>query len=335
MIATRSLQEMLRTAVSRATTDNRYAVAAGLPSPISPMEDPPLDYVVKAATRATEDVCRLLARRVDTAASTWPMPEFAVTMARSRNQPTYIRSHHDQAQQERGKVVTFVPGAARPAGGEITGSPLLHPETSAGAGGDDGGNKEAVRDKFLGLIEASGGLPIDWAPPQNAAIKPDAAAILRAAALPPIPVEIAQAFSPEALAGADGSRPLGAKVAWSRVEQLEAYLGESLVAEGLRYRLAEALAGGAMMRGSPPPWRTLVRDAVMRKVASAGRGNGGLFDRGGGGRGGGESRPLVVHFVAASGQERLESGKDDLIVPRLLEAEQYLGVSVFDRTRLS
>ena len=105
------------------------------------------------------------------------------------------------------------------------------------------------------------------------------------------------------------------------MRQLEAYLGGALLPGDLRYRLADALAGGVLMRGPPPPWRTLVRDAVARKIMLAGgkRGRGG--DRGTGGR------PLVVHFVAASGQERLKSARDGVAVPGLLEADNFRAVS--------
>lgn len=291
---------MLNTAVSRATTADRYADAVGLTLPASRYEDPPLSAVVGAATRAMEHVRRLLARRSDA----WPMPEFAILTRRGQ-------SGNVSEQQE--VEFAFVPGAARPAGGEIAGSPLLTPESA---------NVEAIdqRAGLRGFVEAFGGLPLDWAArrsswsPRSAEHSVTVADVLQAATMPPVPPELAEAFSSNVLAGKEGSRPLGPEGAWTRVEQLDTYLGKGLMAEELRYRLAEALAGGVMMRGSPPPWRTLVRDAAARRVAQA-------WERGGG------ERPLVVHFVAAFGQERLERN-GDLVVLYLLEAEDFRVVSV-------
>lgn len=288
---------MLNTAVSRATTDNRYADAVGLALPASRHEDPPLHAVVRAATLATEHVCRLLARR----STAWPISEFA-TVARSVDR-------HQQAE------LAYVPGAARAAGGEIAGSPLLAPE--------DGG---AARARLQGAVGASSGLPVDWATalpsfglpnPANPGAAAEADVVLRAATLPAVPRKLAEAFSPKVLAGREGSCSLGPQEAWRRVEELEAYLGRGLIAEDLRYRLAEALAGGGMMRGSPPPWRTLVRDAVAKRMMLAGGGDGVA----------GGWQPLVVHFIAALGQDRLERGGGDLTSLRLLEAENVHAVS--------
>lgn len=292
-MATRCLQQMLNTSVSRATTDDRYADAVGLTLPVSRYEDPPLHAVVGAATRATEHVCRLLARR----SGAWPIPEFAVG-ARTADR-------HQLAE------VVYVPGAARAAGGEITVSPFVTPESAA----DVKTNKARLRR----AAEASGGLPVDWATilpsfglpsPENACVAAEADIILRAASLPAVPAKVAEAFRPTVLAGKEGSRAMGPEEAWMRVEELEAYLGRGLMAEELRYRLAEALAGGVMLKGSPPPWRTLVRDAVARRVAVAGDLDGAV----------GRRWPVVVHFIAAYGQERL------VAVPGLLEAEKFSAV---------
>lgn len=281
---------MLNTSVSRATTDDRYADVVGLTLPVSRYEDPALDAVVRAATRATQHVCRLLARR----SGAWPIPEFAVEAR--------LTDRHQQAE------VVYVPGAARAAGGEITVSPFLTPESAA----DVEANKARVR----GVVEASGGLPVDWATmlpslglpsPENACVATEADIVLRAASLPAVPAKVAEAFHPTALAGKEGSRAMGPEEAWKRVEELDTYLGKGLIAEELRYRLAEALAGGVMMKGSPPPWRTLVRDAVARRVAVAGRLDGSM----------GKRRPVVVHFIAAYGQERL------VAMPGLLEADKF------------
>lgn len=306
MIATRSLQEMLSVAVSRATTDDRYADAAGLALPRSPYESPPLGAVVGAATRATQHVYGLLARRC----STWPIAEFSI--------PMKPRGQSSSTDEEQRMEVTFVPGAARPAGGEISGSPLFTLESA-----DDGASD--ARASLRSLIEASGGLPLDW---ETALLSPkslenlqtagDSAAayfLLRAATLPTVTPELATTFSPNALAGGESSRPLGPKGAWAKVEQLEAYLGKGLIPEDLRSRLAEALASGTMMRGPPPPWRTLVRDAVAKRVALAQRG-------------GVRGRPLVVHFVAAFGQERLNTRESCVVTPSLLEAKKFRTVSV-------
>lgn len=308
MIATRSLQEMLHTAVSRATTVDRYASGVGLTLPASRYEDPPLPAVVGAAARATEYVSGLLARK----GGGWPMREFVIGIA--------TRDPSGTADGQEPTGVAFVPGAARPAAGEVAESPLFAPD------GVDVETNE-VNARLRGAVQASGGLPLDWAVtlhssrlPEGA--RPTAAAaavdLLRAGTLPPVSPDLAEAFSPSALAGREGSRPLGIERAWARVEQLEAYLGLELVARDLRNRLAEALAGGVMMRGSPPPWRTLVRDAVARRVELAGNAKG---------HQGGSWRPLVVHFVAACGQERVESGRSDLIEPGLLEAEDFRTVS--------
>lgn len=308
LVATRCLRQMLSTAVSRATTDDRYADAVGLAlPPPSRHEDPPLHAVVRAANRATEHVCHLLARK----SGAWPISEFAATVARS-------------AGRHRNAEVAFVPGAARAAGGEIVGSPLL---ASEGGGGGGGGasveDDAAARARLHSALGASGGLPVDWAttlpsfglpshPAKSGTAAAEADAVVRAAALPAVPPELAEAFDPDVLAGGQGARPLGPQEAWRRVEELETYLGKGLIAEDLRYRLAEALAGGGMMRGSPPPWRTLVRDAIARRVALAGGGDG--------------RQPLVVHFIAAFGQDRLEGGGGDLVATGLLEAENFRAV---------
>lgn len=306
LIATRSLQQMLNTAVSRATTDDRYADAVGLSLPECRYEDPPLHAVVAAAAHATRHVCGLLARRSDA----WPMREFAIrtgAVALSGNSPGAPHAAE----------MAYVPGAARPASGEIAVSPLLPPE--------------GVIARLRRSAQESGGLALNWASilPQSrlptctnpAAATADAAkvtALVEAATLPPVPVELAEAFDPDALAGKGGSRSLGREGACARVQQLEAYLGGTPLPGDLRYRLADALAGGVMMRGSPPPWRTLVRDAVARNIVLAG---------GEGGAGGTGGRPVVVHFVAASGQDRLKTARDGLAVPGLLEAENFRAVS--------
>lgn len=311
-MATRCLRQMLNTAVSRATTDNRYADAVDLALPASRYEDLPLHAVVRAATRATEHVCRLLARR----SNAWPISEFA-TVARSVN-----RYRRQQAE------VAYVPGAARAAGGEIAGSPLLAPEGGGGAGASVEGDG-AARSRLQGAVGARGGLPVGWAtalpsfgfpnPANPGSVAAEADVVLRAATLPAVPRKLAEAFSPGALAGREGSCPLGPQGAWRRVEELEAYLGRGLIAEDLRYRLAEALASGGMLRGSPPPWRTLVRDAITRRMVLAGGGDGVV-----GGR-----QPLVVHFIAAFGQDRLDldGRRGDLTAPGLLEAENSRAVS--------
>lgn len=295
MVATRCLREMLNTAVSRATTDDRYADVVGLTLPMSRYEDPPLLSVIGAATRATEKVCRLLARR----SAAWPIPEFAVHAK--------IADTHQHAE------VVYVPGAARAAGGEITASPVLIPEGTSAV--------ETNIGRVRRVVEASGGLPVDWTRMLPSFCVPSAAkpcvsaeteTVLRAASLPAVPAKLAEAFRPTVLAGKEGSRPMGPGEAWNRVEELEAYLGRGLMAEDLRYRLAEALAGGVMMKGPPPPWRALVRDAVARRVSVAGGLDGAV----------GARRPLVVHFIAAYGQERL------VAVPGLLEAEKSPAVSV-------
>lgn len=309
LIATRCLYHMLNTAVSRATTDDRYAGAVGLALPASRYEDPPLQAVVAAAARATEHVRRLLARR----SAAWPVPEFATAVSRR------VGGQHPRATVK----AVYVPGAARAAGGEILGSPLRAPGSTAETNDED-----AALDRLRGAVAASGGLPVDWAattlpalgpppsPPSPGVAARAAEAVLRAAALPAVPPRLAEAFSPVALAGRESSRTLGPREAWTRVEELEAYLGSGLIAEDLRFRLAEALAGGGVMRGPPPPWRTLVRDAIARRVALAAGGDA-------------ARRPLVVHFVAACGQERLGGGGDDLVAPGLLEAEDFRAVSFF------
>ncbi|CAM9534291.1 unnamed protein product [Ectocarpus sp. 13 AM-2016] len=300
LVATRCLQELLNTAVSRATTDDRYADAVGLTLPPSRYEDPPLGCVVEAANRATEHVCHLLVRR----SSAWPIAEFAATA-------TVVD------ERERREMV-YVPGAARAAGGEIAGSPLDAPDSATHVDTSDAGRLKTA-------LEASGALPLDWetvlpsfgmASRTNPGFAGGADVVLRAAFLPPIPPKLAEAFSPNVLAGREGARPLGPEVAWNRVEELEAYLGRGLMAQGLRLRLAEALAGGVMMKGPPPPWRTLVRDAIARRVVLA---------RSGEGEG---SRPLVVHFVASFGQDSLEGETGRGEVPRLLEAEIFGGPSL-------
>lgn len=294
LVATRCLQQMLNTAVARATTDDRYADFVGLALPVSRYEDPALHSVVGAATRAIEHVCRLLARR----SSAWPIEEFAVEARMA-----------DGSQQVE---IVYVPGAARPAGGEITMSPFLTLEGTA----DVETNNARVR----GVVEASGGLPVDWATvlpsfglpsPTKPCAAAEAESLLRAASVPAVPAKLADAFCPTVLAGKEGSRPMGPEEAWTRVEELEAYLGRGLMSEELRFRLAEALAGGVMMKGPPPPWRTLVRDAVARRVAVAGGLDGAVRGR---------RQPLVVHFIAAYGQERL------VAVPGLLETEKFPAV---------
>ena len=307
-MATRCLRQMLSTAVSRATTDDRYADAVGLAlPPPSRHEDPPLHSVVRAATRATEHVCRLLARR----SSAWPMSEFAATVARGAG-------WHGKAE------VAFVPGAARAAGGEIVGSPLFAPEGPATVSVE---SDVAARATLRGALAAFGALPVDWAtalpsfglpnPAPNPGVAAEADDVLRAAALPAVPPKLAEAFGPDVLAGRGRARPLGPQEAWRRVEELEAYLGRGLIAEDLRYRLAEALAGGGMMKGSPPPWRKLVRESIARRMVLAGVGDGRQ-----------QQQPLVVHFIAAFGQDRLErGGGGDLAAPGLLDAEDFRAVS--------
>ncbi|CAM9412594.1 unnamed protein product [Ectocarpus sp. 8 AP-2014] len=300
LVATRCLQELLNTAVSRATTDDRYADAVGLPLPPSRYEDPPLGCVVEAANRATGHVCHLLVRR----SSAWPIAEFAATA-------TVV----DGRQR---REMMYVPGAARAAGGEIAGSPLDAPDCATHVEPSDAGRLKTA-------LEASGALPLDWEtvlpsfgmPSRtNPGFAGGADVVLRAAFLPPIPPKLAEAFSPNVLAGREGARPLGPEVAWNRVEELETYLGRGLMAQELRFRLAEALAGGFMMKGPPPPWRTLVRDAIARRVVLARSGEGA-------GR-----RPLVVHFIASFGQDRSEGETDRGAVPRLLEAEIFGGPSI-------
>ncbi|CAM9403052.1 unnamed protein product [Pylaiella littoralis] len=300
LVATRCLQQMLNTAVARATTDDRYADFVGLALPVSRYEDPALHSVVGAATRAIEHVCRLLAHR----SSAWPIEEFAVEARMA-----------DGSQQVE---IVYVPGAARPAGGEITMSPFLTLEGTA----DVETNNARVR----GVVEASGGLPVDWATvlpsfglpsPTKPCAAAEAESLLRAASVPAVPAKLADAFCPTVLAGKEGSRPMGPEEAWTRVEELEAYLGRGLMSEELRFRLAEALAGGVMMKGPPPPWRTLVRDAVARRVAVAGGLDGAVRGR---------RQPLVVHFIAAYGQKRL------VAVPGLLETEKFPAPSCESRT---
>ena len=283
---------MFKKAISRATTNDLYASAAGLILPACRFEDPPLEAVVGAATRATAHVYRLLERKADA----WPMREFAVVVS-SVGQPGDVDGEHREE-------VAFVPGAARPAVGELLRSPFLE---GFGVGQDTAADMRLV-------LETSGGLPLDWTACRSlglelphAALSPSFSAVVQAARLPPVPMEIAETFSPEALIGRGNRRPLGAKGAWDRVEQLEGYLGRDLLPKDLRFRLAEALAGGTMMRGSPPPWRRLVRNALERRIESA------------------VGHPVVAHFVVASGQDRLAQ-RDDL-VPGLLEAEDFRVVS--------
>lgn len=299
LVATRCLQELLNTAVSRATTDDRYADAVGLLLPASRNEDPPLRAVVGAASRATEHLCRLLARK----SGSWPIPEFATTATGAEG-----------GQQ---REVIYVPGAARAAGGEIARSPLVPAGGSARLEAFDSAGAPLRR-----AMRISGGLPLDWAtalpsfesPSQpNPGFTREADSVLRSSLLPPFPPKLAEAFSPNVLAGGEGSRPLGPQAAWSRVRELETYLGKGLMPEELQFRLAEALAGGMMMRGPPPPWRTLVRDAIARRVVMA--------------RGKDAGSPLVIHFIAAFGQDRLKSARSDVVVPGLLEAEDFRTVS--------
>ncbi|CAM9572322.1 unnamed protein product, partial [Hapterophycus canaliculatus] len=212
LVATRCLQELLNTAVSRATTDDRYADAAGLNLPASRYEDPPLRAVVEAAARATEHLCRLLARQ----SGSWPIPEFATTATIAKG---------DQQ-----KEVIYVPGAARAAGGEIARSPLVPPGGGAGLALSDAAGARLRR-----AMGTSGGLPLDWAtalpsfgsPSQStpSVASSEAESVLRASFLPPVPPKLAEAFSPNVLAGREGSHPMGPQMAWSRVRELETYLG--------------------------------------------------------------------------------------------------------------
>ena len=110
LMATRSLQKVIKTAISRATTDDRYASAAGLILPACPFGNPPLEAVVRAATCATAHICRLLECKADA----WPMREFAVVVS-SVDQSGDVDDHR--------KKVAFVQGAARPAVGEQLRSP--------------------------------------------------------------------------------------------------------------------------------------------------------------------------------------------------------------------
>ena len=99
--------------VSRVPTNDRYASATGPILPACRFEDPPLEAVVAAATRATAHVCRLL----DDKADAWRMPEFAIVV-----------SSVGQSGGVDNKKVAFVPGAARPAVGERLRSPFLESE---------------------------------------------------------------------------------------------------------------------------------------------------------------------------------------------------------------
>jgi len=255
--------------------DNRYTTAVGLSLPACPFEDPPLDAVVGAASHVSPYVCRLLERR----AEGWPMPEFAVATS-CCDQSSVVDIDVD-VDGENCTEFAFVPGAARPSGGEILRSIF----------DDFGGDRPAARRLS---VEASGGLPLDWTLwrpikaqlPHSASLS-SVLSVVEAACLPPVPQEIMGAFNPEALAGRGSARSLGAKGSLERVKQLEEYLGKDVLPKDLRCRLAEALERGTAMRGSPPPWRTLVRDALLRRVDSA------------------RDFPVVVHFVVATGQDRL------------------------------
>lgn len=282
---------MLTTAVSRAATDDGFAKAVGLNLPACPYEDPPLNAVLGAVARATDHVWRLLARK----SKSWPLREFAV---KTTSDPS--NGHVE---------VAYVAGAARPSAGEIAGSPL---------GLESGGTLDGEHARLRSIVEAVGGLPVDWTV-RGGVENPEVATALVAASMPLLPPALAEAFSANVLSGGEGARAMGPEEAWGRVEQLDAYLGPGLVPQELCCRLTEALAGGVMMRGSPPPWRTLVRDAVLRRVEAA--------VGGGEGTGRGTGRPVVVHFVAAYGQDRLEVG-EDVVIPGLLEAEDFRAVSV-------
>lgn len=288
LMATRSLQGMFETAIARATTDDRYADAVGLRLNVG---EPTLVAVVEAANRAASHVCRLVERRVDA----WPMPEFAIA-TKLDGQPGNVRG-------ERRAEFSYVPGAARPLGVELSRSHSLDLD-GVRFGGDAAA---ALRYK----VEASGALPLDWASWQSWGSQRynAAAAIAEAACLSDAPGDIVKVFSPDALAGQTDARVLGPEGAWARVEQLERYLGRRLETENLRHRLAEALATGTAIRGAPPAWRIIVRDALLRRVRSAGGCNG---------------YPAVVHFVVASGEDRLARRGD---VPGLLEAEDFRAVS--------
>lgn len=279
LVATRSLIEMLNTAVSRATTDNRFAAASGLKLPLSPYQDPPLEAVVGAATQATSHILELLCRKVGQ--HPWPIREFSIA-----------------ANRQRQAGLLFVLGAARPTGGELTQS-FLYPETP-----DEVGEIDRLRS----LVCSSAGLPVDWAERSPSDLSPAVTRLIRAATLPlPVPADLVKTFSDDVLAGSEegGPRPLGRQEAWTRVDRLEMYLGRGVLPEDLKIRLAEALAGGVVITGAPPPWRALVRHAVTKRLRLAAGPDG--------------RRPVVVHFVVASGEQRLADGG---VVPGLLEAGQ-------------
>lgn len=291
LVATRSLPEMLSTTVSRATTDNTYAASASLDLPTSPYVDPPLDAVVAAATRATAHVAHLLSRKADS--HRWPISEFAIAA-----------KPETRTEDGRDRDLVYVLGAARPAGGELTPS-TLYTEAQ--------GQVDGIT-RLRSLVGSDAGLPVDWTKCSTPSLSPTVRRLIDVATLPlPVPPEIVNTFSDDVLAGklAAGARALGQEEAWARVEMLDAYLGVGVLPSDLRFRLAEALVNGVMIRGAPPPWRTLVRHAVLKKLS---------VEVGPVG-----TRPLVVHFIAAYGQQRLADGG---LVPGLLEAEKFHAVSL-------
>lgn len=282
---------MLSTTVSRVTTDNTYAASASLDLPTSPHQDPPLDAVVAAATRATAHVAGLLSRKADN--HRWPIPEFSIE-AKLETQP----------EDGRDGDLVYVLGAARPAGGELTPS-TLYPDAQ--------GKVDGVT-RLRSFIGSSAGLPVDWAQFSTPCLSPTVMRLIDAATLPsPVPPEIVNTFSDDVLAGkvAAGARALGQEEAWARMERLESYLGVGVLPSDLRFRLVEAVANGVMIRGAPPPWRRLVRHAVLKRLRAE--------------VGPAGTRPLVVHFIAAYGQRRLADGG---LVPGLLEAEKFRVVSL-------
>lgn len=230
------------------------------------------------------------------------------------------------------RLVQYVLGAARPAGGELTPSTLYYPAAAQrGAAEEEAegelNGKGGITQQLRGLIGSYAGLLADWECFSTPAMSPAVMRVIRAATPSwPVPPEILQTFGDSVLAGKKaapaaagqeagrGARALGEREAWARVERLDAYLGSGVLSDDLRCRLAEALARGVMMRGAPPPWRALVRHAVVRKL-SAEVSEGGPIG----------TRPMVVHFVAASGQQRLADGGG--LVPGLLEAERLRPVS--------
>lgn len=276
LVAVRSMEEMLSTAISRATTDDRFAESAGLDLSRLPREYPSLGAVVEAATRAARQVEYLLG---DNVSVSWPIPEFEVSI------------------EDGGKRLVHVVGAVRPLSGEIAVSGLW------------AGDLRADASAWLRrCVESSGGLPADWASPA-----PDRDArimrLLLAATLPRVPQQVADTFSARVLEGRS-ALALGWDVSWARVGELESYLGQGVMTNDLRMRLAEALARGVMIRGALPDWRKLVRDAVMRRLRLE---IGPL-----------EAPPLLVHVVASSEPERRPREGP---VPGLLQAESSILVS--------